>query len=716
MIEGALLAAGEQARALVLHHRPADVIADVQISAHSRWKDKIWRFERHLPGQKRDLTTFNWEIEIVDGRLLTDPQFARLLDACKRLIWSLLVDRRHGKNLQPETAFTCFLGLKRLTVWMVKNDYRNLDDLRAESSLEYLEDLQEEAAAAEADLQRNRPFNKDDFTRALKVWTHLHQQREALLPAGIVLFEALPFGGRTTYDVAGQLAEDTASRVPPLPDEVAIPILQAAIRIVKFAAQDVLRAQEAVLHSRSVAGPRSGASNDSRTRRQNSALSEITFNIIPGEHEPWHTPLDQGCAVKRYMEKRTQVWLPPIGVLRHLIGVVRDACVIVGQGLIGVRINEFCSFKGGINPDTGLPSCIEIERSGDGLTDLYYVRGLLTKGRAAPEPARWLLGSRPASHHVPAGDDLPLPVIALCVLEELYRPWRQMADLDDLIVNFSSAPRALPTSAAAVATPSSETLRRGMKNFVLNYVDFSHLPDSNWRGEDLSVYRDTQGTIIRTHQWRKSFAHYVLLTRSNLLQAVSQHFKHLSLAMTEQGYAVDDPFLRGMLGEASLEATADFFYRASHGEPLAGRFGDLLQKHQAELREIGNASDEKSSKALFRKWALMHDVRIFHTEGGRCGIGLIPLKARCHDLAGTSHWSNKEPNYETREPAVCAGCHCYAIDRETSPFWTARHRENRDIYADAEALGLAGEYRVALRRAEQAAAIVRNLGIGIDDA
>lgn len=691
----------------MLHHRTRAQLMAAAVSSVSLWIHVLWKFSSKVPGKKRQYTILNWEIDLGDGQLLTDAGFEDLLDSSRRFIWSLYKDRRNGKNLMPESFYTAFLGLKRLLPWMIENNYASFDELTVESADEFVADLIEEAAEAEADLLHDRALNKDDFIRALRVWVHLHQQGPALIVAGINIFTEMPFNGRSTYDLATELAEDTALRIPPLPDEVAMPILAAAIRIVSFASADVIRLQEAVFDTRAKIDEQ-GRSNHTRITRERALFANFEFSILPGEAKPWHSPIDEGITVKR-VDGPPVVDLKPANTFRNMVATVRDACVAVIQGLVGVRINEVCSFEGGLNEDTGLPTCVEKDRSVDGLEDLYYVRGILTKGRAAPEPARWLLGSRPVSGEIARLETLPLPVIALTTLERLYRPWRELGQVSELIVNFTTASRGVPVTAAAIGSPSSETLLAGLKNFVLNQVDLTKLPDNNWRGENLSMYRDSFGAIIRTHQWRKTFAHYALLTRSNLLQAVSQHFKHLSLAMTEQGYLIDDPFLRGMLGEAAIEASVDFFYHASFGEPMAGKLGDAIEEHREEVIALRDGKPRDAAKRQIRKFVTLHDMRIFHMSEGRCGIRINPLGARCHQLAGTSSWANREPNYATREPSVCLGCKCFGIDRDTAPFWQDRWERNSKIYRDAEKRGQAAEYRVAARRAEQAEKVIKRL-------
>jgi len=413
---------------------------------------------------------------------------------------------------------------------------------------------------------------------------------------------------------------------------------------------------------------------------------------------------------------KEDVDLTVVQVMRNLIQDTRDAAVLVLQGLVGLRINEVCGLDGSWNEATELPECVSKVPSRTGLHDLYFLKGLLAKTREAPEEVQWILGSTPrAIPGLPLAQaaDLPLPVRALIVLERLYRPWRQLGGTDRVIVSFLNR-KGLPKAGTSIGPIKAEALRKAQKNFVHDYVDLTSLPDTSARGEDLAIYRNTRGTCLRTHQWRKSFAHYALLTRSSLLPAVSQHFKHLSLAMTEQGYIISDPYLRSAVNDAFAASTASFFYEASTGKRLAGRLGELLAQHREELAKLATGDKETTYRNIAR-WVATHNLRIFHAEYGKCCIGLRPTEARCHELSGTTSWMNQTPNFAMRAPPICAGCRCFAIDADNAPFWRDRYIENERTYRQAEVAGCADEYPVARERSEQARAILKMIGLDVPE-
>jgi hypothetical protein len=86
---------------------------------------------------------------------------------------------------------------------------------------------------------------------------------------------------------------------------------------------------------------------------------------------------------------------------------------------------------------------------------------------------------------------------------------------------------------------------------------------------------------------------------------------------------------------------------------------------------------------------------------------------RCHQLAGTSSWLNKEPNYETREPGVCAGCPSFVIDSKHRTFWEDRFLANMTAFRAAVRAGNGDTFRVIGDRAAQARALLVAIGADI---
>lgn len=240
-------------------------------------------------------------------------------------------------------------------------------------------------------------------------------------------------------------------------------------------------------------------------------------------------------------------------------------------------------------------------------------------------------------------------------------------------------------------------------------MDLSGLPDFSKDGEDLRPYRDSLGHVIRSHQWRKTFANFLYRTNAALLQAISQHFKHLSLAMTEQGYIGSDPTLLTALDTSRAQDAYDLFYEVALGKRLiSGQMSEMIDEHIEELRKMITGNRRRDYERVL-EWVDVHDYRIWYQEHGKCLLRYRPEKARCHELGGTSSWENSAPAYATVSPSVCMRCCRFLVDSQHEEFWRTRFRENFSAYDEARRAGFAGEYRVPYERARLSAAILRKL-------
>ncbi|MBK3732290.1 hypothetical protein GAY29_04085 [Azospirillum brasilense] len=670
------------------HLLPAGELRSIRVSSRSWWYSRAWELDNPTPGARAVASRIAWDVLLPDGSLLTDPQHAELLDTFRRLAWSLLVDPRDGKALKPGSMSNFSVGMRTMVRWMISRKYRTLANLDSEASLEFLEDLPRILAR---DLISAAPVEGEDevdldaggageeveddasgdeispgvlYVRTC-VWAQAFRQSEALRDAGIEPMPERPFDGDDAWTVAKRLTTATLGQIPPLPDEVALPVLAAATQWLEQADAIIAR----------------------------------------------HAHYLSGGAIRTVLAGRNQRQ-----ALRVEFERLTNACVILLQGLTGVRIGEICGLVGGWNEADDTPSCVTKRTSRTGLNEIFYMQGKLAKTRAAPEDVEWLLGARPKGSNA-----LPMNVRALVALERLMALWRPYASTDRLIVKFSTA-RGVPlpsedgkvTQASALKAVDATSLNRTQQNFVVAEVDLSGLPDTNSRQEDLSPYRETRGRCIRSHQWRKTFAHYVMLTRSpkEMLPALSQHFKHVSLAMTEQGYIIKDPYLRQAMEAAPVAATVAFFMEAARGKVVIGRMGELIDQHRDELRRLAEG-DPDAAYGRIERWVRVHDIRIFFAPHGKCAMSLNTMEARCHDVAGTASPMNTGPNLEVRRPPICAGCAVHIIDADHAEFWVDRYLTNARAFAEAERNGVAREYRVVEDRARQAAAMLRQLNIDI---
>lgn len=679
-----------------LHLLPNETRANAAVSSKSRWGDSSWLLDVTKGGLPKYAGRLHWNIELGEAGNLLEPRWSALLEECRKLTWSVMTDSRSGPQLDPVTIASTYRGsLVKLLRWMTGASYESFSEIDNEASWEYLDHLLDERRTI------GKTVKAGVLGLDLKILGTIYRQSSALEDAGLAPMPEAPFDGDSPSKVAETFANAPDGWIPPLPDEVALTILAQCVRWMDQPLQDVISLRDQYLET----VPRT---RNAQGKRVEETLAHFTFSQIPGEEGPWRPPLGADSAAS------AQDPTPNTRKFRDLVIHAASACVTLIQGTTGMRISEISALRGGLNKATGLPCCVKFERSKTGINELIYVESQATKIHGGAI-LRWVIGMRPAG-----ATYLPPAVRAIQRLEELFRPWRDAHDLEWLVVNPGGGsalrrPGAPVLDVAIIDTNAKQATRsfvaKNMKVFVAAHGGLEALPDFKETAEgklDLRLYKTGKG--FRSHQWRKSFALYVLRADPRMLPAIAQHFKHLSLAMTEQGYIGNDPELLSSIDSMRRHRTVKFFLEQASGTSIiAGGMADLVREHRKHLQDVVGVSAGAEAYQRMEAWVLETDLRIWYADHGKCLMSLMPGAARCHTLGGTDPWFKREPNYAQRNPSVCGGCRCFAVDGEHVAFWRNRHDRNVELFE-----GLDGakktEYRVAVERAKQSAAILRTLG------
>lgn len=687
---------------------------DAPVSKQSKFGDLVWLLDLTTPGQLAGSARIDWDFDLGEGLSFGQPRFLALREGLMRLVWSLFTDRRSGLDLTVGSVTKLSTAMRSLVRWMVKNEYACISELNSAASEDYLDDLVSDymlgAELARVHQTEDESEDAQDDPEiplgALRprtnLWSLLWAQRSVLREAGVAVLPEPPFGGKSARTVANKLATKIVGWIPPVPDEVALPVMAEAHRWLWERADDVIRLQQEYLSRY-----RPELCEERASIVSGAALESFRFSCISPEQVPWRGPIQEATRLSRFAGQWRMAVHDSHSVLRTLIEDVCAACVIVLQSEAGPRINEICGLTAGMNPQTGLPACLELRVSKTGLNEHFFLKGLLSKMRRAPEEVEWLIGARPAG-----SDFIPAPVRAIQVLQRLFEPLRSNAtdaSLHSNLIVQMTATRGYPRDGNMVGRVITSRLRTLQRVFIGNHVDLSGLPDRNVQGQDLARYRETKGACLLTHSWRKSYALYVFRTDSRMIGAIAQQFHHLSLAMTEQGYLGNDPSLLEVMNGVRVQQTAQFFYEMARGERhVTGRMAKLVEEFRAEFARILGTAEGMAGIAVMQRWVLDEDVRIWFSRHGKCFMGLAPSKSRCHELGGTMHWANAEPNYVHRNPETCLGCPLYAVDAEHAEFWLLRYIENAN-FLTTSATGRAA--RAAELRAKQSAAVLQAIKV-----
>lgn len=214
---------------------------------------------------------------------------------------------------------------------------------------------------------------------------------------------------------------------------------------------------------------------------------------------------------------------------------------------------------------------------------------------------------------------------------------------------------------------------------------------------------------VTTHQWRKSFALYMVRTDSRLLQAVRQHFKHVSLAMTEQGYLGNDAELLGIMDDTLLQETARVLLEITTGQTrVGGKLAPVIAERRVQLQQHLHSLDAPAQMTAIEHLVRSTDMRVYTCDWGWCFFR--PETARCTTHLGCFKMQARQPDLAQRTPAVCCQCANLAVMPEHTAFWRERLAKYETATRQYQEIGNAGVAAVYHERAEQSRAILKMVG------
>jgi integrase len=214
---------------------------------------------------------------------------------------------------------------------------------------------------------------------------------------------------------------------------------------------------------------------------------------------------------------------------------LQTACFVLIAFTTGMRISELLSLCAG---------CCETDAE-PGQGDLVWLRSRVFKMQGVPDgrSARWLGG--------------PICAKAVRVLERLGWVVRQRVGIDSLWIPIPAATRPRPKGPM-----QAQTMRMRLKQFVA-----------------MLDLKDSSGRIfhIHPHMFRRTFARHVVRHDTTNLLALKEHFKHVSLSMTDY-YVGSDLELWTLMMEEEEKLLFESFDKALRADHMAGLGGARLKK------------------------------------------------------------------------------------------------------------------------------------------
>lgn len=664
----------------------------------------VWVLRNETPGAHQKLSTVDWRVKLHSGERISDYKLRNLLVELKTVLETRILDPREGSSPAASSAGLLGQGLCVVAKWMVSTGRSSLADIDNDSSWEFvdylagtddevLEGFEDDLNDYYAEPQCEIPSLRfSTAIRCLNAVSTIYKQRRALESRGVPFIMEAPFDGRTPHSVVTQeLGLSRDGRLLPIPDDVAVPTLNAAMRLIGLPAQDVIalsRLHEPLRSKEVMEGDRIVPYEAYRT-----GITRFPFSTLSGERGPWHQPIEGS---PRWMLDGRRVFVKKTQRVRRLVLMIVEACTITIQGLTGIRAHELIGAKVADTCDSVLPSTVSMERSKDQTTELFYFNAETFKGKR--KKTRWLLGSRLAGSSYE-----PPPVQAFRVLEELLAPWRALAGTNALLLTFIPS-QGLPRKAKSIGKMTSGTLSCLMKEFVAEYVDLS-------RASSASKEEFLVRNSIRAHRWRPTFALYLFRMSPDLLPAISDHFKHMNVSITEDGYIGNDPSLIGFCDSARVQTSAEFLLEiTSPGAKIAGGATHFMSQNSERIRElIGN---EPGASLIERAVSFVEsrELYIYNAAYAHCLVAFRPRASRCNQMSGGADWRRPFPNDTYRSLSTCMGCELLALSPRHADFFRERAEKNEILAKQSESSGEIGVAKLARARARQSRLILGKLG------
>ncbi|WP_193175410.1 hypothetical protein [Oricola nitratireducens] len=666
-----------------LHRLDQEVLKSKTVSSLSRWSDQIWRFPVDTAGHRH--ATANWDFELPGGSS-TDDCWQPLIDLGKRLLWSIY-QNNDGRGTKPLGINEFASSIRYLLQWMAWNDFNDFSEIDEHAASEFVRNVVHEKVNTDSD-----GISVDSLARLIGILPKIYEQSNEFCDVPGALMARHPFQGRSAYVIARQFCSKESMAIPAVPDEVFVPVVMKAYEWLEAPARDIIRLS--TLHEE-VRIQYLAAPSSSYTWHMNRLLGRFEFNDLSPMAEPWRQPLivssnDRNAAATDDAGQANGATRQ----LRALIQDLRSACVITLQSGTGMRVSEIAGLQAEPSFEGEWPGCVEVRKSFTGMNELFYIKGRLFKTTEKWVDTEWLAGSRPSGSAY-----LPPPIKAIVILDTLFRPWRERFDLSDLILSLG-ATGGLPREHATPNGILCDTLNRGQKLFVRDHVKLPH----QWEDWNLT-----------THQWRKAFAEYMVRSEGSLIDAVSDHFKHMSVAVTEQGYLGNDPILAGVVDDAASREASRLLFEAVNGRTLvAGKMADIVEERKQSISLLFGSEGSDDDK-IDRMTALLKEegVRSWPAEWGDCLFR--EETARCHfQLKGRFDLTAHRPERSQRCASVCCLCANLMISPAHKDFWFARYEANRASFRENSAFGDRISAAVAADRVRTSAMVLRKLGIVVE--
>jgi len=440
----------------------------------SRYHDPVWDWYPYItnenvpPCSKR----INWDIDLLDGRCLTDCDHADLLESTKDFIWSLFADPVEGrKRPSMATLRNKVLDITPLLQMMVSEGIRNFSGL-AGRTLDYV-------SMCRIGI-KGKPVAPVTVGKRLIVVEDLYHQRGKIRDALTVH----PWPHESAMSLAGmKKGAGFKPKTEVIPDPVACHLADEVLDYVRNRSERILAAMTAAREK----GETLASAGYSRSR-------QIAARVASTRRFGFEGGRDLIAEAKR----------------------LRTACYIVIDMFSGIRDSEMMSLA---------ENCLAHGKSKDGSTDLLWLHGTIYK--TGVRPKRWI---------VPAAVQEAIAVLMRLTAPLRQRMQQEQTEIEARIHLAVPKERARLVKRLDTVRKHKDKLflSPGMQGGHIAVLSGTAMgADLKSFCADLGILgEDGQPYPLHAHQFRRTYARFVARAELGDLLTLRDHFGHWSIDMT----------------------------------------------------------------------------------------------------------------------------------------------------------------------------------------
>ena len=490
----------------------------------------------------------DWCFSMPDGSNFDDPAWTELLEAAKLYVWSLHADPPPNRRPSHARALPEYFSVLRTFIrWMAENEFRTFTDLHSHNLDTFF------AYVANRPSKRNqRRVSPATLVKYKNLLQTLHRQGRRYpalkIPNSWAVAEfSLPKSGRGS--------------LPRTPDEIAYPLITAALRLIETPASDVITLYNTAQDAYSSA-KREGHSRWTCRSNALSSIAGFRFATLPDGNSPWYP---------HPITKTSQI--------TYLVDRIQDAAFVLLSYLVGMRGSEILGLEVGCSTPRPVSAP-------DDPPDVFFISGRILKTSSSPtgDPHRWV---------APACVNR-----AVHVLEQLSAPLRSYTGSPHLWLATPGPGIFHNPSSIAILSTTAISLR--LNEQFAPFVDLPLYNDKPWH--------------LSTHQGRITLAGFIGRRDKTGLDALRAHFGHTTIAMTDSAYVRNDADFNDLVNEHARQETHDALVEILTAPDLGGQAGQSIARNTLVRGRFTHSEIHDYVKALVRD----SNVTIGQCDYGYC--------------------------------------------------------------------------------------------------